>query len=342
VESKQCKRGCVRSYRCYQHPQRDAIMASFDCDGIIERLLAIKGSRPGTCVQLSDKEAAMMVAAAEEVVSSQPMLLELSAPLQIVGDIHGQFLDLLRLFEFKGLPPDARYLFLGDYVDRGPNGLECMFLLMALKIKYPDQVWLLRCNHECAAINRIYGFYDECKRRYSVKLWRSFQDLFNFLPMAAVVEKKIFCIHGGLSPDLTSPDELKRVQRPVEVPDTGLLCDTLWSDPDKDITGWAENDRGVSYTFGPDVVTRFLQRNDLDLIVRAHQVVEDGYEFFGDRELVTVFSAPHYCGEFDNCGAMMCIDENMFCSFQVLKPMDSKGQRWGSNRPGTPPRNRKG
>lgn len=317
------------------------VMASM-CDAVIEKLLAVKGARPGTCVALSDKEAAALVAAAEEAVTSQPMLLELSAPLQIVGDIHGQFLDLLRLFEFKGLPPDARYLFLGDYVDRGPNGLECMFLLMALKIKYPDQVWLLRGNHECAAINRIYGFYDECKRRYSVKLWRSFQELFNALPLAAVVEKKIFCIHGGLSPDLTSPDELKRVTRPVDVPDTGLLCDTLWSDPDKDITGWAENDRGVSYTFGPDVVTRFLQRNDLDLIVRAHQVVEDGYEFFGDRELVTVFSAPHYCGEFDNCGAMMSVDENLFCSFQVLKPIDSKGQRWGSNRPGTPPRNRKG
>ncbi|KAL1522922.1 hypothetical protein AB1Y20_017887 [Prymnesium parvum] len=312
------------------------------CDGVIEKLVALKGSRPGTCAALSDKEAAALVAAAEEVVSSQPMLLELSAPLQIVGDIHGQFVDLLRLFDFKGLPPAARYLFLGDYVDRGPNGLECMFLLMALKIKHPDQVWLLRGNHECAAINRIYGFYEECKRRYSVKLWRSFQELFNALPLAAVVEKRIFCIHGGLSPDLTSPDELKRVQRPVDVPDTGLLCDTLWSDPDKDIVGWAENDRGVSYTFGPDVVTRFLQRNDLDLIVRAHQVVEDGYEFFGDRELVTVFSAPHYCGEFDNCGAMMSIDENMICSFQVLKPIDSTGQRWGSNRPGTPPRNRKG
>ena len=166
-------------------------MASM-CDGIIERLLAVKSARPGTCVALSDKEAAALVAAAEEAVSSQPMLLELTAPLQIVGDIHGQFMDLLRLFEFKGLPPDARYLFLGDYVDRGPNGLECMFLLMALKIKYPDQIWLLRGNHECAAINRIYGFYDECKKRYSVKLWRSFQELFNALPLAAVVEKKIF------------------------------------------------------------------------------------------------------------------------------------------------------
>jgi serine/threonine-protein phosphatase PP1 catalytic subunit len=266
-------------------------------DSIIERLLAAKNARPGTPVQLLEREAAVLIAAAEEVVTRSPMLLEIDAPLQIVGDIHGQFVDLLRLFEFKGLPPAASYLFLGDYVDRGPSGLECMFLLMALKVKYPENVHLLRGNHECAAINRIYGFYDECKRRYSIKLWKSFQDLFNALPLAAVIEQRIFCIHGGLSPDMESPDDLKKFSRPVEVPDTGLLCDTLWSDPDKDITGWAENDRGVSFTFGADVVSKFLERNDLDLIVRAHQVVEDGYEFFGDRTLVTVFSAPNYCGE---------------------------------------------
>ena len=257
-------------------------------DSIIERLMAAKNTRPGTPVQLQEREAAVLVAAAEEAVSRSPMLLELEAPLQIVGDIHGQFVDLLRLFEFKGLPPNASYLFLGDYVDRGPSGLECMFLLMALKVKHPDHIHLLRGNHECAAINRIYGFYDECKKRYSIKLWKSFQDLFNALPLAAVVEKRIFCIHGGLSPDMESPDDIKKFHRPVEVPDTGLLCDTLWSDPDKDITGWAENDRGVSFTFGADVVSKFLERNDLDLIVRAHQVVEDGYEFFGDRTLVTV------------------------------------------------------
>ena len=143
---------------------------------------------------------------------------------------------------------------------------------MAYKVKYPENFFMLRGNHECASINRIYGFYDECKRRYSIKLWKQFQELFNALPLAALVEAKIFCIHGGLSPDMESPDDLKRVARPVDVPDTGLLCDTLWSDPDKDISGWAENDRGVSYTFGADVVERFLERNELDLIVRAHQV----------------------------------------------------------------------
>ena len=320
---------------------------SSEVDSILERLVALKSSRPGTCCQLSEKEASWLIEHSFKEVSEQPMLLELSAPMQIVGDIHGQFLDLLRLFEFKGMPDgtstSARYLFLGDYVDRGPNGLECMFLLMALKIKHPEQIWMLRGNHECAAINRIYGFYDECKRRYSIKLWKQFQELFNALPLAALVEAKIFCIHGGLSPDMESPDDLKRVARPVDVPDTGLLCDTLWSDPDKDISGWAENDRGVSYTFGADVVERFLERNELDLIVRAHQVVEDGYEFFADRQLVTIFTAPNYCGEFDNAGAVMAVDESLMCSFRILKPADKKKYAYGgmgSGRPLTPPRKR--
>ncbi len=105
--------------------------------------------------------------------------------------------------------------------------------------------------------------------------------------------------------------------RPTDVPDTGLLCDLLWSDPDKDVQGWGENDRGVSFTFGADVVTKFLHRHDLDLICRAHQVVEDGYEFFAKRQLVTLFSAPNYCGEFDNAGGMMSVDETLMCSFQV-------------------------
>jgi serine/threonine-protein phosphatase PP1 catalytic subunit len=143
-------------------------------------------------------------------------------------------------------------------------------------------------------------------------------------------------MHGGLSPDLKNMEQIRRIVRPTDVPDTGLLCDLLWSDPDRDIQGWGENDRGVSFTFGPDVVQSFLKRQDLDLICRAHQVgfscrlevcwiffnffcqvVEDGYEFFAKRQLVTLFSAPNYCGEFDNAGAMMSVDDTLMCSFQV-------------------------
>ncbi|KAJ1620333.1 protein phosphatase type 1 [Pavlovales sp. CCMP2436] len=313
--------------------------AAPDVDAILEKLLAVKNRRPGTNVQLSEQEITFLCTQSREIFINQPNLLDLEAPLQIVGDIHAQYTDLLRLFEFKGFPPEANYLFLGDYVDRGSNGLECICLLLAYKIKYPENFFMIRGNHECAAINRIYGFYDECKRRYSVKLWKKFQDVFNVFPLAAVVDEKIFCIHGGLSPDLVNTAQINKILRPTDVPDTGLLCDILWSDPDKDAAGWSENDRGVSYTFGADVVSKFLQKNDFDLIVRAHQVVEDGYEFFAGRQLVTVFSAPNYCGEFDNCGAMMSVDENLMCSFQVLKPVDKK-PRFAGSRPATPPRQR--
>ena len=254
----------------------------------------------------------------------QPMLLELTAPIRIVGDTHGQFSDMLRLFEYGGFPPESNYLFLGDYVDRGKQSLECAIMVLAYKIKYPENFFVLRGNHECEAINRIYGFYDECKRRYSIKLWKQFTDVFNVMPVAAVVADKIFCVHGGLSPELTDLDQIKKIQRPTPIPDTGLMCDLIWSDPDKDLDEWGPNDRGVSFTFGETIVGQFLHKHDLDLICRAHQVVEDGYEFFADRQLVTIFSAPNYCGEFDNAGAVMAIDESLMCSFQILKPAERR------------------
>ncbi|KAL1544212.1 nucleotide diphosphatase/phosphodiesterase npp2, variant 2 [Salvia divinorum] len=236
-------------------------------DDIINRLLEFRNARTVRQVQLSENEIRALCTTSREIFLSQPNLLELEAPIKICGDIHGQYGDLLRLFEYGGFPPEANYLFLGDYVDRGKQSLETICLLLAYKIKYPENFFLLRGNHECASINRIYGFYDE----YS-----------------------------------------------------GLLCDLLWSDPSREMKGWGMNDRGVSYTFGADKVAEFLMQHDMDLVCRAHQVVEDGYEFFADRQLVTIFSAPNYCGEFDNAGAMMSVDESLMCSFQILKPTDRK------------------
>ncbi|KAG9293360.1 hypothetical protein G9A89_007606 [Geosiphon pyriformis] len=322
-----------------------ADVPDIDLESVIERLLEVRGCRPGKQVQLQEYEIKFLCTRAREIFISQPILLELEAPIKICGDIHGQYYDLLRLFEYGGFPPEANYLFLGDYVDRGKQSLETICLLLAYKIKYPENFFILRGNHECASINRIYGFYDECKRRYNIKLWKTFTDCFNCLPIAAIIDEKIFTMHGGLSPDLQSMEQIRRVMRPTDVPDTGLLCDLLWSDPDKDVEGWSENDRGVSFTFGPDVVSRFLQKHDMDLICRAHQVVEDGYEFFAKRQLVTLFSAPNYCGEFDNAGAMMSVDETLMCSFQILKPAEKKQKyNYGginTGRPVTPPRNKK-
>ncbi|THU70431.1 hypothetical protein C4D60_Mb08t24920 [Musa balbisiana] len=268
-------------------------------DDLIQRLMDAKKSKAsGKKVQLSELEIRSLCATAKGVFLSQPVLLELEAPINICGDVHGQFSDLLRLFEYGGVPPTSNYLFLGDYVDRGKQSIETICLLLAYKIKYPDNFFLLRGNHECASINRIYGFYDECKRRFSVRLWRLFTDCFNCLPVAAIVDDKIFCMHGGLSPELQSMDQVREIERPVDVPDQGLLCDLLWSDPDREIKGWADNDRGVSYTFGADRVAEFLRKHDLDLICRAHQ--------------------------FNNAGALMSVDASLLCSFQILKPYRGK------------------
>ncbi|KAK4768251.1 hypothetical protein SAY87_003392 [Trapa incisa] len=302
-----------------------------DCgvlEDIIRRLLEGKG---GKQVQLSEGEIRQLCINARQIFLSQPNLVEIRAPVRICGDIHGQYRDLLRLFELGGYPPSSNYLFLGDYVDRGKQSLETICLLLAYKIRYPDKVFLLRGNHEDAKINRIYGFYDECKRRFNVRLWKIFTECFNCMPVAALIDEKILCMHGGISPELQRLDQIREIERPTDIPEYGLLCDLLWSDPDPDIDGWADSDRGVSCTFGADKVTELLDKNGLDLICRGHQVVEDGYEFFAKRRLVTLFSAPNYGGEFDNVGAFLSVDESLMCSFEILKPIDNAFSKGASS-----------
>lgn len=272
---------------------------------------------------LKSSEINQICRAARDIFLSQPPLLELSPPVKVVGDVHGQYGDLLRLFGMCGFPPQSNYLFLGDYVDRGKQSLETILLLLCYKIKHPENFFLLRGNHESASVTRIYGFYDECKRRSSMKTWRTIIDTFNTLPIAAIVAQKIFCVHGGLSPSLTSINEIKALERPTDVPEYGLLNDLLWSDPTDGPNEWEDNERGVSYCYNKVAINKFLQRFGFDLVCRAHMVVEDGYEFFNDRSLVTVFSAPNYCGEFDNWGAAMSVSEELLCSFELLKPLDS-------------------
>jgi serine/threonine-protein phosphatase PP1 catalytic subunit len=199
---------------------------------ITQRLLGLRGSPPGTLASLAEHEIKLLCQRARPILLQQPMLLELEAPLKICGDVHGQYTDLLRLLEYGGFPPETNYLFLGDYVDRGKQSLETICLLLAYKIQYPENFFILRGNHESAGINRIYGFYDECKRRYSIKLWKTFSDVFNCLPVSALVDEKILCMHGGLSPELQSLQQIADLQRPCDVPNVGLMCDLLWSDPD--------------------------------------------------------------------------------------------------------------
>lgn len=297
---------------------------SIDLEELIQRLLdAGYSSKKGKKFCLDNNEISLICTKAREIFLSQPTLLELSPPVKIVGDVHGQYGDLIRMFTKCGFPPAANYLFLGDYVDRGKQSLETILLLLCYKIKYPENFFLLRGNHECANVTRVYGFYDECKRRCNIKTWRTFIDTFNTLPLAAIVAGKIFCVHGGLSPVLNSMDEIRNVNRPTDVPDFGLINDLLWSDPSDAINEWEDNERGVSYCFNKVAINKFLARFGFDLVCRAHMVVEDGYEFFNDRSLVTVFSAPNYCGEFDNWGAVMSVSEELLCSFELLDPLDS-------------------
>ncbi|EDW91177.1 serine/threonine-protein phosphatase alpha-3 isoform [Drosophila yakuba] len=298
-------------------------------DQIIAKLKLI--GEYGSVVQISVREIEAVCSQAREVLLKQPTLLEIPAPINLLGDIHGQFLNLLRYFESNGYPPDSVYLLLGDYVDRGKQSIETLTLLLALKARHPTKFYLLRGNHECSSLNHFYGFYDECKRRYTVKLWRTFVDCYNCLPLAAIIEDNIFCCHGGLSPHLFSMQQIREIPRPIEIPESGLICDILWSDPDLRIMGWGPNERGVSHTFGSDVVSAFLHRFKLNLICRGHQVVEDGYEFFAKRQLITIFSAPNYCGEFDNAGAMMCINRDLLCTFRVQRPVLSEQKRLSEN-----------
>ncbi|MBW0519571.1 hypothetical protein O181_059286 [Austropuccinia psidii MF-1] len=296
---------------------------SIDIDELINRLLEVGYStKLSKSVCLKNHEIINISLAVREILLNQPTLIELSPPVKIVGDVHGQFNDLIRLFEMCGFPPNSNYLFLGDYVDRGKQSLETILLLFCYKIKYPENFFLLRGNHECANVTRVYGFYDECKRRCNIKIWKTFIDVFNCLPISAIVASKIFCVHGGLSPSLTTMDDIRKIQRPTDVPDYGLLNDLLWSDPSDTAIDWEDNERGVSYCFGKSVIAEFLSRYDFDLICRAHMVVEDGYEFWNERTLVTIFSAPNYCGEFDNFGAVMSVSEDLLCAFELLKPLD--------------------
>lgn len=295
--------------------------APFDVDNMIGRLLNVGMAGGRLTTQVAEEELHQLCLLARQTFMNQPSLIEVEPPLVVCGDIHGQYSDLLRIYDKNGFPPESNYLFLGDFVDRGKQNIETICLQFCYKIKYPENFFMLRGNHETSAINRVYGFYEECNRRYhSIRLWKQFQDTFNCMPLCGYIGARILCMHGGLSPHLSTLDQLRNLPRPIDPPNPSMELDLLWADPDQWVKGWQANTRGASYTFGQDVVVDICQKLDLDLICRAHQVVQDGYEFFANRRLVTVFSAPHYCGQFDNAGGTMSITEDMNCSFQVYRP----------------------
>jgi serine/threonine-protein phosphatase 4 catalytic subunit len=259
------------------------------------------------------------------------------APVTICGDIHGQFYDLIELFKVGGECPYTNYLFLGDFVDRGYYSVETFLLLLALKVRYPDRITLIRGNHESRQITQVYGFYDECLKKYgSVNVWRYCTEIFDYLSLSAIIDDKVFCVHGGLSPAINTLDQIRVIDRKQEVPHDGAMCDLMWSDPE-DIEGWGLSPRGAGYLFGADVVAKFNEINHIDLIARAHQLVMEGYKtMFPSKggkagqsadSLVTVWSAPNYCYRCGNVAAILELDEHLDQHFKIFEaaPQESRG-----------------
>lgn len=295
-----------------------------------------------------------LAADAQQIMKDQPVFLPLRAPITICGDIHGQFDDLRRVFAIRGTPPKVPYLFLGDYVDRGEHSVEVITLLLALKVQWPNHIFLLRGNHECPDTNGEYGFRDECAKylsRCPIKqcgditgdeLWATFNRTFQWMPLCASVNGRIFCVHGGLSPELKQLTQLDEIRRETlaTVPSKGLVCDLLWSDPDRNEPAWGENERGCSCTFGPKIVDEFCTKHGFHLVCRAHQVMDSGYEFFCKRKLATVFTASNYCGDYGNRGSVLHVDPKLRCSLAILLPNNEQTETvldTGSDPQDTPP-----
>ncbi|KAJ6870671.1 LOW QUALITY PROTEIN: hypothetical protein NC652_036354 [Populus alba x Populus x berolinensis] len=222
--------------------------------------------------------------------------------------------------------PDTNYLFMGDYVDRGYYSVETVTLLVALKVRYHQRITILRGNHESRQITQVYGFYDECLRKYgNANVWKIFTDLFDYFPLTALVESEIFCLHGGLSPTIETLDNIRNFDRVQEVPHEGAMCDLLWSDPD-DRCGWGISPRGAGYTFGQDISEQFNHTNSLKLIARAHQLVMDGFNWAHEQKVVTIFSAPNYCYRCGNMASILEVDDCNGHTFIQFEPAPRRGE----------------
>lgn len=263
------------------------------------------------CAYLPENELKQLCDKVCEILIEEGNVQSVPSPTTVAGDIHGQFYDLEELFRTGGFPPDTRYVFMGDFVDRGYYSLETFTRLMTLKAKYPDRIVLLRGNHETRQITQVYGFYDECQNKYgNANAWRYCCKVFDLLSVAALIDGKVLCVHGGLSPDVGTLDQIRTIDRNKEIPHEGAFCDLVWSDPD-DVQNWAISPRGAGYLFGAKVTKEFIEINKLELICRAHQLVQEGYKYmFPDENLVTVWSAPNYCYRCGNVASILAFDES--------------------------------
>ncbi|GJJ67679.1 serine/threonine-protein phosphatase 2B catalytic subunit [Entomortierella parvispora] len=274
--------------------------------------------------RLSEEQAIYILQKGTDVLRKEPNLLEVDAPMTICGDIHGQYYDLMKLFEIGGNPETTRYLFLGDYVDRGYFSIECVLYLWTLKIWFPDSMFLLRGNHECRHLTDYFTFKTECKHKYSERVYDACIESFCTLPLAAVMNKQFLCIHGGLSPELNTLDDLRQINRFREPPTHGLMGDLLWADPLEDFGQEKSNEyfihnhvRGCSYFFSYHAACAFLEKNNLLSIIRAHEAQDAGYRMYrktkttGFPSVMTIFSAPNYLDVYNNKAAVIKYENNV-------------------------------
>ena len=230
-------------------------------------------------------------------------IIKLNGNIHVVGDIHGNIDDLLRIFEKSGFPPETTYLFLGDFVDRGKFGVEVLFLLFALKVKFPNHIYLLRGNHEIEKISSSYGFSDETASKYSFKLFSEIANTFSYLPLGAVVADKFFCVHGGIGPNMPLIEDIKKEEKPEDI-DEGYFLDMLWSDPRDYEEEFTESKRGSGYYYNSKAVDNFLEQNGLIGLIRSHEYCKNGHDYpFDNDKCLTIFSNTNYCGKKNS----MCI-----------------------------------
>jgi protein phosphatase len=269
---------------------------------------------------------------ARMIFETEGTLLRLNADIAIVGDIHGNIDDLIRIFERLRYPPAMRYLFLGDYIDRGAFGTEVLILLFALKAKFPEHIYLIRGNHECAPLSRFYGFFDEVCRKYSEAVYRAAVDLFSELPLCAVVGERVFCVHGGLSPELELLTSIEDLEKPLDFSEPGIFTDMVWSDPCPRVLSFVPSTRGSGVLYGVEATSTFLDRNELDLLVRSHELCMDGisWPFEADEDAgekcLTLFSNTNYC-DMGNTGAILHVSSDLIVNVEAFSPLTEETAR---------------